>query len=388
MNWCAERGAVGSGLTVSETKFGRGVSATRTIAVGEAVLQIPLSLGLLDVVAEHPEAAREAVATAPWFARLACRLLQERALGEASEWCLYLPLLPVRVSGSPLVDTAMMEALKRYPPLHKEAQELLVSVHAAHAQLLATSGGQAALCGGSKEEFTATCAVVFSRSYGLSANGRALARVLLPLADLLNHGGDECGETGPTWPPVLDRGNMRWEVEDDTLVVRSIATLSEGEEALFSYREQSNDTFQLYYGFFPALNPHDDVVLFDSVQEVCAWHGSRCGGSLPEGAEAAAVAAAAAVEAELATSGDKALVDKEQRLKVAAGGRLDRRLVAALAAIHAEGRAGAFAALAARCEELCARFAPLEGGEASVERLLDHKRRILLETVESLQSCA
>ena len=233
---------------------------------------------------------------------------------------------------------------------------------------------------------TAACGVVFSRSYGLSQNGKALARVLLPLADLLNHGGDECGEEGPTWPPVLDRGNMRWEVEEDSLVVRSITTLNEGDEALFSYREQSNDTFALYYGFFPDLNPHDDVVLFNSIADACAWCSARSWG-LPAGAEAAAVAAAAAVEAELASGGEKALVDSEQRLKVAAGGRLDRRLVAAMAAVHADGRAGAFAALAARCRELCTSFAEVQGGEPSVERLLAHKRRILAETIASLE-CA
>ena len=101
--------------------------------------------------------AREAVATAPWFSRLACRLLQERAAGDESEWCLYLALLPVQVSGSPLSDAAMMEAMKRYPPLYEEAQALLASVHKAHALLQSTSGGRAALCGADREEFTAAC---------------------------------------------------------------------------------------------------------------------------------------------------------------------------------------------------------------------------------------
>jgi len=382
--WCAERGAAGSGLTVFEsTKCGRGVVATRRIEAGETCLDIPLSLGIADVVEEHPAEAQAAVRAAPWFARLACRLLQERVRGEDSEWAAYLALVEPSVAGSPLCDGAVMSALSRYPPLLAEALALAASVAAAHAQLLAAPGGAAALVGASAAEFRAAASVAFSRAYGLSSAGTALCRVCLPLADLLNHGGDEHGESGPSWPPVLDRGNMRWEVVDggSRLAVTACAPLEPGVEAMFSYREQSNDTFLLYYGFVPANNPHDDVVLYQSLDELLAW---RAATQPPTLADAdAARAAVAAVESKLAAAGEKPSA-ASQRLKVLAGGRLDNRAVAALTALCGS-RARAFAALAARCAELDTQLAA-PTGSGLVDALLAHKRRILGETVATLEA--
>jgi hypothetical protein len=43
------------------------------------------------------------------------------------------------------------------------------------------------------------------------------------------------------------------------------------QEALMSYGGRSNDHFLLYYGFIPKNNPHDDVVLFESLDELVSW---------------------------------------------------------------------------------------------------------------------
>ena len=52
----------------------------------------------------------------------------------------------------------------------------------------------------------------------------------------------------------------------------AIRGIAEGEELLLSYGERSNDHFFLYYGFVPAKNPHDEVVLFGNLEEALEWH--------------------------------------------------------------------------------------------------------------------
>lgn len=336
---------------------------------------MPLSLGLADVWSSHPAEAQEAVRAVPWFARLACRLLQERALGAESDWHAYLALVPDTVDGSPLCDATMLRALDRYPPLAREAAELLASVAAVHAQLSSSPGGRAALAGAGEPAFVDSVAVVFSRAYGLSEQGRAVCRVMLPIADLLNHGGDEHGEEA-TWPAVLARSNVRWEVVDgERLAVRALRVLEAGEEAVFSYREQQgNDQYLLYYGFVPARNAHDDVELFDGLDAALEW-------AAAEGAQAAAArAAAAAAEAE-AGLGDGVV----PRLLALTGGRIDNRLVAAFSAALGS-RAAAFAALARRAAELRERLAAGEAcGQAAVEALVAHKLLVLDDTRATLE---
>jgi hypothetical protein len=144
-------------------------------------------------------------------------------------------------------------------------------------------------------------AVVHSRTYGIASSaGQGYFRALLPLADLLNHGGDEypleaspaaaaaaaesdlgsssgSKEAAPRavkWPPARCTDNIAWSALDDDGVIEFAATRDVGsnEEALMSYGERSNDHFLMYYGFVPARNPHDDVILFSDVDHALSWH--------------------------------------------------------------------------------------------------------------------
>lgn len=134
------------------------------------------------------------------------------------------------------------------------------------------------LAGASLEEFLWAVAVVHSRSFGveqLRGNNKVLNHLLLPLADMLNHGGDELTcywttEQAKGSPSQTDvqtcTTNVEWVTKSaapDTLFFVATKNIARGTEALLSYGDRSNDHFALYYGFTPKNNPYDDVVLFD-----------------------------------------------------------------------------------------------------------------------------
>ena len=413
VSWCASRGASGDGLEVfpgGPGGRGRGLVASRAISAGEILLCLPLSLGIADVPEGHPASAAAALQRTPWFARLAARLLQEAALGEASEYASYLALLPPRCDASPLLCDEQLAALRAaYPPLADEAAAMRAEVAAAYAQLSASA--PEALAGASAAAFTDACSVVYSRAYGLRAaaaggGGAGVYRLLLPLADMVNHGSAEAPDdgAGPQFPAVRDAANVAWDIEEldaesgggYALVVQSLVPLAAGQEALFNYRDQSNDHFLLYYGFVPRLNPHDDAVLFDSLPAALAWHADAFPACAPRAD--AARNAAAAIAAAVRGGSDAAVLDAEPRLKMLAGTRPDGRLMAALAALHrdpagvgpaAEAAAdrGARAALRRRCAEVLAVMGDddARGAEAlPAAAALTSKRRILREALAAL----
>lgn len=98
---CVERGALVNGLVAGEGARGRGLFASRNVEAGERLLCVPLALGLREPHELPPSLARE-----NWYSRLACTLLQERALGSSSPFVSYLATLPEHIGGSPLLVSA------------------------------------------------------------------------------------------------------------------------------------------------------------------------------------------------------------------------------------------------------------------------------------------
>lgn len=386
VRWCVERGASGSGLSVrlpDGSGRGRGLEASRDVAEGEPVLSLPLEMGICDYQDGHPPDSWDTMSNAPWGVRLACRLLQERAKSDDSEWAPYLALVPDAVPGSPLLWTDDEVLALQYPPAVAEAREMRDAVKTWHAKLEAAC--PSALAGADVDAFAAAVSVVHSRTYGVaSAGGEGYFRALLPLADLLNHAGDEYDPaasaasspaTAPKWPPARAGDNIAWSTLDDDGTIEFAATraVAPGEEATMSYGERSNDHFLMYYGFTPPRNPHDDVVLFSDVEHALSWHmvyhpEMWDAGSEEEAntRESAARAAVREVEKALAETSDGDLAAAEPRFKVLPGGRCDARLVSLFAAAYAgtdEGVEGgkrvmdvdiesAHADVARRCAEL------------------------------------
>ena len=331
------------------------------------MLRLPLEMGICDYQDGHPAEAWEVMANAPWGVRLACRLLQERAKGEDSDYAPYIALIPESVPGSPLMWTDDEVTALQYPPAVAEAREMRDAVATWFGKISAEA--PVALAGANLESFKSAVSVVHSRTYGVasSASGEGYFRALLPLADLLNHGGDEypASASSPAnrggkaseapdakkWPPAGCSDNIAWSELSDEGVIEFAATrdIEPHEEAAMSYGERSNDHFLVYYGFVPPRNPHDDVVVFADVDHALSWHMVfhpelwDVDEAETEVREAAARAAVREVERALAETTDGALAASEPRLKVLPGGRCDARLVSAFAAAYAgtEGAAGA-----------------------------------------------
>ena len=139
--------------------------------------------------------------------------------------------------------------------------------------------------------FADAVGVVHSRTYGVASvdDNAGYFRALLPLADMLNHGGDivtsvtrdeTTGELTDMTVGLTD--NIAWSRLDDDGTIQFAATrdIPEGEEALMSYGERSNDHFLIYYGFAPDNNPHDDCVLFSNLEHAMVWHSVRASRAL------------------------------------------------------------------------------------------------------------
>jgi SET domain len=399
VTWCVERGAQGSGLAVRDAgPRGRGLVATRPVAPGEVVLSVPLDLcAFADDDAPRPDLLPDALkelAQVPWWARLACRLLYERALGSASEYAPYLALVPTELTTTPLVDDEAIQFLTAcYPPGGQKCEALRNAVAAAFAFLCTSTHSAALLSGASYEQFRTAVAVVHSRCYGYpDYERRRWVRIMVPLADIANHGGDR-GLPPPNvmWRPIADDGNLRWDVHEGCLLLSATRNLQPGEEALFSYREQSNDQFLLYYGFIPGDNPHDDLVLFDDVDDMIAWwreayhHPGQSDASL-EARIRAARAAAATVETDVRAGDGADMLDdagvNTRQFKALAGLREDVRLTASMGACFGGNERAAQEAVARRRAEIRdALQAALEspGLSSVVKDYLLHKSRIANE---------
>ena len=386
--WCADRGTFARALRVDLNQgSGRGVETSRDVRAGERVLGASLTSGIVDEARGHPERTRAAMAEAPWGVRLACRVLQERKKGGASAYAAYVATLPERVESSPALYAARAIEEVQYPPAMTEIREMQRATREWHEKLQKTAPEALGDAVFDYDAFVDAVSVVHSRTYGIaSANDNAgLFRALLPLADMINHGGDivtgltkdeETGEVTNVETTATD--NIAWSELDDDGVVHFAATrdIAEGEAALMSYGERSNDHFLIYYGFAPDNNPHDDCVLFSNLEHALAWHSvahpELWDGPDAEIRERAAKAAYERVTKSLEAEGsvDAKLAAAEPRLKTLSFGRVDARLLSAFAAIFAGTETSGDAAgpvcgdelrfaradVAARCEQLLAQM--------------------------------
>jgi hypothetical protein len=358
VTWCIERGFSGSGLSVRPTvnRKGRGLEATRVIEKGECVLSVPLRRGIVDEERGHPEEVLALIKNAPWGVRLACRLLQELKKRELSEFRAYLELLPVDIETSPLHYSEDLIAQICYPQAQNEIREMKTAVNK-WFDLLEKDDFNVAIAGATREEFTKAVAVVHSRTYGMSSGetGEGYFRALLPLADLLNHGGEQFLDENRSSTAIVNTETVAWSeilVDDDnvnddnddeqeaaSIMFTAQKTLEPGEEATMSYGDRSNDHFLIYYGFIPKNNPHDDVIIFENFDSAMIWH-AMCFDEFwrredIQARELNAVRAFKETSLALENTTDAMLTKSEPRMKVLSDGRVDARLLAAFAALYA-----------------------------------------------------
>ncbi|KAK9805479.1 hypothetical protein WJX72_000563 [[Myrmecia] bisecta] len=312
----------------------RGILCVSDIPKGQVIMRVPLRLALVDHE-DDLEAKAALYAEAPWSVRLAAKLLRELAKGHESPWAAYLQVLPAVVDG-PLTTFAWGDFKEiQYDPMMEQVHAGSWLLSDAYPRLEGEAIG-----GATREQFEWAMSVVHSRTFGSAAEeGGVGVRMLLPLVDMLNHGGDETAFL--LQDPSRPADNVEWELvspqkspsEEWEMVVSAKRDIQEGEEVLLSYGERSNDDFFLHYGFVPARNAHDDVILFASLEEALDWHTEvfpheGSGQGEYEAALQAGRAAAPEVDgaaAKLPSSQAKQV----QAVKLVAGNRLDVRLMAA-----------------------------------------------------------
>ncbi|KAG2489899.1 hypothetical protein HYH03_011701 [Edaphochlamys debaryana] len=213
-------------------------------------------------------------------------------------------------------------------------------------------------------------------------------RMLVPLVDMMNHAGPSrsCafhrGDRNGSGGGAPAAANARWELRPPAahgggdgwrLAVVTVTDVAAGDELFLCYDERgSNDAFALHYGFVPDLNPNDDVILYDSMYDMLAWHREEYGSVYGEaGYDSAAVDKLYREAAEATkTAAEAAGAAMEDPVRLRTGGSLCPRLAAALARlppITLEPSAAATSACAAataapvarRCKQLLRGWTPL-----------------------------
>lgn len=220
-----------------------------------------------------------------WQDRLVAKLLQEVAQGPASPWHPYLQALPRSVPSA--LDTFNAHEAEQ---VQLPSAVAAIKGHAAKMQASHASCRPDAIGGADLAAYRWAHTVIMSRSFGCaSPEGGVGVRFLVPLIDMLNHGGDEApGGLLAGGAPARHTDVVRWDVVHTPLggtrdgssqgssgsndgagvwqmVLSATAPIAAGDPLLLSYREGTNDEFLLAYGFIPPANPHDTLVLFPSL---------------------------------------------------------------------------------------------------------------------------
>ena len=350
----------------------RGVAALKKLSKGQQLLIVPLRLAIFDDPSDPENLANAPYEGAPWSIRLAWKLIKLKEDGESCPWWSYLASLPSTAVDGPLTTWSWgsVDALRVYRPMARQIDYALwlsssawSSIRSATsmAQQRGDEGGSKAAPKASvgRSRFEWALSVVHSRTFGTAGRrGGVGARMLVPFVDMLNHGGDiatSClGDPDPTTFPM---DNVRWDIVtklggEPLMVLTATRDIDPGEELLLSYGERSNDEWVLHYGFVPPRNPHDDVVIFDTIEDAIDWYLEKYipkGVLAPEALQKSILNAyAASQQEEDGMTGVKANDHQEESealraerdsIKLLSGGRVDGRVAAAFAALHTYARA-------------------------------------------------
>lgn len=331
-NWLVANGVQGIGTPDSkaalyfENNQERGLAAVQPISKGEQIARVPLHLAITDedeLSGKNEDGERSTPSSSTWSIRLATKLVRMLQQGDDCAWKPYLDVLPPQVP-TPLVNF-------EWDDVKSIAYSSGRSAYDKASWLLATSSSS--VKGMDKELFEWAASVVHSRTFGLPSvtGGGVGIRMLVPLIDMLNHGGDRT-QGPPGQQGIVATDNVRWDVvrkfnNESVMVLSATRDIAQGEELLLSYGERNNDDFFLHYGFIPPRNPHDDVTLFANVEHATAWLDSHFGRSSDVAMDVYDQSSMPELESES--------MSELERLKLLPGGQVDARL-AEMCALNAK----------------------------------------------------
>ena len=328
----------------------RGLVTTVAARSGDVLLRVPLAMCLTDL-----QPCDSCPDGAPWSVRVAARLLEERAKGDASAYAPFIASLPWGRVTTPLQmgwdDTQAIQ----WAHVRQELYELDWLVNHWYEEYRqrndAAEDGKATPATpvpAPLGDFEAALTLVHSRTFlacveeGGSNASPWFARVLVPLGDMINHDGVA--------------HNTAWTYEDDGLagkamVFRATRDLLAGEEILADYGHQCIDDLFTYYGFVPRGAPADAAPLFGAPIEALEWWLFARGQEENEAALERANALLAWMEggghdaaADVARSGQDTAAgggkDATKGLRVHIGGSVDQQLLEAFVALELACDAG------------------------------------------------
>ena len=271
----ADANGVHRRVRVGQSRFGgRGLVTTRAVAVGDALLQVPLSLTM--------STPRECSDTCShWAARLALELHHGCAASEKTNHLRAMPPPPSvlhRWSDEQLSElqnaTLALEA-RRWRATRREQYELV-------AAAAPEGGGPPSPL--DEEHFNDLFDLAASRVIGVRSDNQGGTLRLVPLVDMAQH----------------DPHGGQFALRDGKIVLLAGRACEEGEECFLDYGERTSDEFALQYGFVPARNAHDGITVplaaSDSVEHV-SW---SCAGNAPRDVRDACAAMLAAMPSTLA----------------------------------------------------------------------------------------
>jgi hypothetical protein len=316
IDWASTNKADLSGLALSQLSDDlRGVVTAKSRVVGDQLVSVPASLALQVTSLESKRSpfpdlvSHDAWARAPWYAKLAVRLLHAKLGGEAEHhfpWISALPQtfqeFPFHWSESELAELqnkrmvlAVHAQRKAYSKLYDSLfpgktrkvsfDDFLWGLHCVRSRCFAGELETAPFKERTRLFGLIGALAVASSTLGFlpaadAANGALTSLValgmydvltprileamqgvrlkryaLIPGIDFINHSSR-----------VNGKAEVSYEYFTDRFVVRCGEEYASGEEVSISYGAQSNDSFLQYYGFVEEDNPADEFI-FDEEYE-------------------------------------------------------------------------------------------------------------------------
>mmetsp|Transcript_23106 Transcript_23106/g.25934 ORF Transcript_23106/g.25934 Transcript_23106/m.25934 type:complete len:345 (+) Transcript_23106:53-1087(+) len=226
---------------IGQTKYGRGLVATKKLEPGETAIRVPMA----SVLVEPDNLEEESILEDDcWAGRLANRLI--RMTKQNSIYAQTLPLppsSPVRTEDWPewLLDEFQNEEFTR---------EISTVQDWRYHQWKAYSGSHE-----DRQSFLDALDLVCSRTIRCGKD-----MMLVPLVDMANHASRQEGG-----------GYYKRNKEEETvsLIVGERGIL-EGEEVTLDYGDRTNEDWLLYYGFLPYRNDAE-IVKLPSSKRIVSW---------------------------------------------------------------------------------------------------------------------
>jgi hypothetical protein len=270
----------------------RGLVVERACAVGDVLLEVPLSL----VISDGGEDGGVPLAGAapawtwelPWNIQLAVSVLERQATRGASadpfldSWPATPPPLPTACDAAEL-------ALASDPSLATKADEAffwLSEQYCLAREAAAAERGvePAEVNFATPLEFRGAMEMVWSRCLRVSTAEHGVRRVLVPLLDFANHDATPSAmyafASDATCGPAIR--------------LHAVRPMESGDEVTITYGEHSSTHFALYYGFVPCPNPLDSITV--TLPDVLSTQPAERVGREPEAGWAAAIEAALCVD--------------------------------------------------------------------------------------------